>query len=373
MDSETQMNQFHIHNDNTEHTEDTERSIETISLKAGEGAQTTTNHSSDIPQVYEEADLFANVFNNEKSVKFPVSWGKHTITFAKSKMVQFLQCTAKSVKGVIEPASFKQVVIKDNLEVWLAIFGKAMDLQKIGIANKVSSEHDIEKLINVVDKWKVCNGCANPRENESFANSVTHRDKEGFLRHNACEYILNEEESSKEGNNVCKACKRAANTISRKRRNLNSVESLKNAKRIKFFNLSTIEKEKVQFLRRRAHKTESNQARLRSQINVFRKSLERCQVRMSEICSSSVEKILEEHKIPANECLAIREIFQASKVKNCKNRRYSEDWLMLCLLLHMKSPTTYTFLRENNFIVLPCSRTIRKYVYLIIFNYITYC
>ena len=89
MDSETQMNKLHIYNDNTEHTE---QSIGTISLKAGEGAQTTTNHSCDIPQVYEEADSFANVFNNEKSVKFPVSWGKHTITFAKSKMVFAMHC-----------------------------------------------------------------------------------------------------------------------------------------------------------------------------------------------------------------------------------------------------------------------------------------
>ena len=32
-DSETQINQFHIYNDNTEHTE---QSIETISSKAGE-------------------------------------------------------------------------------------------------------------------------------------------------------------------------------------------------------------------------------------------------------------------------------------------------------------------------------------------------
>ena len=115
---------------------------------------------------------------------------------------------------------------------------------------------------------------------------------------------------------MCKACKRAAETIFRKRRYLNNIESIRNAKRIKFFNLSTIEKEKVNFLRRRAHKIESNQATLRSQIGVFR-----YQVRMSEICNSSIEKILEEQKIPANECLAIREIFQASKLKNPKNRR----------------------------------------------------
>ena len=68
----------------------------------------------------------------------------------------------------------KQVVIKDNLVVWLAIFWKAVDLQKMGIANKVSSEHDVEKLINVVDRWKVCNGCANPGHNESISNSVTY-------------------------------------------------------------------------------------------------------------------------------------------------------------------------------------------------------
>jgi len=40
----------------------------------------------------------------------------------------------------------------------------------------------------------------------------------------------------------------------------------------------------------------------------------------------------------------ILECFPASKVEKSKSRRYSENWLMLCLLLNIRSPSTYNYL-----------------------------
>ena len=52
----------------------------------------------------------------------------------------------------------------------------------------------------------------NPGENEYYQNSVTHRDEEGFLRHNQCTYILSSGEQTA-ATNTCKACYCATETI----------------------------------------------------------------------------------------------------------------------------------------------------------------
>lgn len=58
--------------------------------------------------------------------------------------------------------------------------------------------------------------------------------------------------------------------------------------------------------------------------------------------------------------LLVREILAASKCKDSRGNRYSDNWIMLCLLLHIKSPSGYSFLRDNNIMPLPCVRTVRK-------------
>ena len=45
-----------------------------------------------------------------------------------------------------------------------------------------------------------------------------------------------------------------------------------------------------------------------------------------------------------------------------KGRRYSPEWLLNCLLLHIKSPATYNMLRDQGFLPLPCKSTITKYL-----------
>ncbi|XP_024893893.1 uncharacterized protein LOC112468779 isoform X2 [Temnothorax curvispinosus] len=50
---------------------------------------------------------------------------------------------------------------------------------------------------------------------------------------------------------------------------------------------------------------------------------------------------------------------------NDKSRRYEEEWIMLCLLMNIRSPGYYEFLRKNNVLPLPCHRTIRSYFSLV--------
>jgi len=56
----------------------------------------------------------------------------------------------------------------------------------------------------------------------------------------------------------------------------------------------------------------------------------------------------------------IRECFAASKIKNSRNRRYSENWLLLCLLFSIRSPGAYKYLRESQLLPLPHMKSVRQ-------------
>ena len=58
----------------------------------------------------------------------------------------------------------------------------------------------------------------------------------------------------------------------------------------------------------------------------------------------------------------IKEIISINKCKHPKGRRYSHEWLLTCLLLHIRSPKTYNLLRNNNILPLPCKSVICKYL-----------
>lgn len=58
--------------------------------------------------------------------------------------------------------------------------------------------------------------------------------------------------------------------------------------------------------------------------------------KMKDISDTNIQKVLEEANIPRVQIDLIREIFKASKVKNSKNRRYSENWMLLCLLFQIR-------------------------------------
>lgn len=81
---------------------------------------------------------------------------------------------------------------------------------------------------------------------------------------------------------------------------------------------------------------------------------------MATFNNASLKKRLKNMNFPLNEFLVISEIFECSKRKSSKSNRYSEDWILLCLLLHMRSPAAYRLLRENNILPLPCTSTIRR-------------
>jgi len=57
---------------------------------------------------------------------------------------------------------------------------------------------------------------------------------------------------------------------------------------------------------------------------------------MKKMEESNVGVLLENNNIPKCQSDLIYEIFKAAKVKNPKQRRYSENWMLLCMLLQIR-------------------------------------
>lgn len=66
--------------------------------------------------------------------------------------------------------------------------------------------------------------------------------------------------------------------------------------------------------------------------------------------------------IPKNQYNVVKEIIKASKCKRREGIRYSEDWMLLCILLYMRSSAGYNFLKNNYILPLPCISTVRRYL-----------
>lgn len=52
-----------------------------------------------------------------------------------------------------------------------------------------------------------------------------------------------------------------------------------------------------------------------------------------ELSDLSVNNVLNNYKLSESQKTIIHEIIMTSKVDNSKSRRYTEDWILLCILL----------------------------------------
>jgi len=130
-------------------------------------------------------------------------------------------------------------------------------------------------------------------------------------------------------------------------------------------------------------------SRANSKISALKQNLNDVKRKLEEITDINLTSILKNTNIPQCQTDLVFEIIKASKVKNLKNRRYSDNWMLLCLLFQIRyllvyikilhrifkklvktvvfiiifrSPSGYKFLRDQNILPLPCTKTIRKYL-----------
>jgi len=76
--------------------------------------------------------------------------------------------------------------------------------------------------------------------------------------------------------------------------------------------------------------------RANNKIMNLKSQLNKIKIKMMNIADGKLEKLLERSGITKGQSELVKEIFSAAKVKNSKNRRYNENWVILCLLFQIR-------------------------------------
>lgn len=73
-----------------------------------------------------------------------------------------------------------------------------------------------------------------------------------------------------------------------------------------------------------------------------------------------------EHRIsglPCKQQLAVRACFDASMRKSAKGMKYTDKWLLECILMRMKSPKLYEHIRRHKILPLPGRTCLPKHTF----------
>ncbi|KAH9371402.1 hypothetical protein HPB48_022268 [Haemaphysalis longicornis] len=66
--------------------------------------------------------------------------------------------------------------------------------------------------------------------------------------------------------------------------------------------------------------------------------------------------------LPTNQQQAALHFFRASRRKSTRGMDFTQDWVLECILMDIKSPKLYRHMRKNKILILPCKNTLRNYL-----------
>jgi hypothetical protein len=97
-------------------------------------------------------------------------------------------------------------------------------------------------------------------------------------------------------------------------------------------------KSKLLSLRKSIYNFRKKQNSAENRLKLLEYELHDCKTKMKNIDSFN------DQNLPKSYRVVVQEIFKASKHKNKKTMRYSEDWILKCLLFHIRSASGYNFI-----------------------------
>lgn len=134
--------------------------------------------------------------------------------------------------------------------------------------------------------------------------------------------------------NICIWCKRL-NELT-----LQCVENIKQQKTSKL-NCSLKTQKKLEEIKKQKLVVSRRLSRSLKKIDMLHNTINLMRSKMEEISNTSLQRVLENSNIPKCQMDLINEIYNASKVNNPRNRKYSDNWLLFCLMFRIKYVNSY--------------------------------
>lgn len=264
----------------------------------------------------------------------------------------FSVSVTKMENGVKIPVTQKSVVASADTTLRYLVYGRAVNAQQCSLVESLSNPHELPDVLEKFRNMRLCTGLGNINVQHLSADT-TFKDYVDGWRSNDCALVSKKK--------TCDGC--------RKNRELLRKRAIRSKTRLTINRIyrasNPFDQRKIILLQKRNLRERRQKKRTQQRITLLQQSLREKSVELSTIRAETLDARCSELSVPAAQKNALKEIISAASKKNIKNRRYSEEWIMLCLLMNIRSPGYYEFLRKNNVLPLPCTRTIRSYFSLI--------
>ncbi|KAL0103722.1 hypothetical protein PUN28_017764 [Cardiocondyla obscurior] len=255
--------------------------------------------------------LFYDVLNSidKKEINLPKQWAHTQINDDNTRLLIFFLPTCKKIKSNNSLYSFysiKEVILKDDMRIQVNVLKQPiLNLPSFIFYCPINGIDQLEKILFAVDNFYICCGA---NESQVYIEKIGYN------------------EAFKGIKDKCQFCAIVQKSIHQKRQN------------------------KIVLLRKKYYRAQK-----------LKKELIDNETEVKILSIKDIENKLKETNISHNELITLQEIIKFAKQKNPTGHRYNEEWILLCLLLHMKSPKAYNFLRESQ--ILPA---IRRYYIIIV-------
>ncbi|XP_074113595.1 uncharacterized protein LOC141536770 isoform X2 [Cotesia typhae] len=274
--------------------------------------QTSTNGFNIDPDENSSTFSLKIIINMLKDKALPFNWSRSRTFDDDTNIILF------HIDSVLMKVKLK-IVISTDFTIMITVVETGIS---VIYEHPISSVTDFWSLLRTIGKSQFCSGS-------------------GFLQKKCsdkCYGILDPHEEYKR----YKIERRCLNCRNLRKKLLNSKRKNNCDKNKRYMTM----KRKLQSKSKRLHRLQRKNVELRNEIEGLRGQ-----------CAMVKEQILEEEisHLPEAQKEAVRACFQAAKVKNKKQRRYTIEWVYECLMVRIKGPAVYEKLRTRQILPLPCT------------------
>lgn len=232
-----------------------------------------------------------------------------------------------------------------------ALHSKTFVLGKQVAGASVATIQDAITTVQEAHDMHICKGAAS-REESGLTTNLTMR-LQGQIKCQAkAVYSINCQGKAPNEGMACVVCKYLRKALVRRQRRLKR----RQAGNLNSHNVSSrcrgSVSKKLQACPRKNQRLLSKVDKLASDI---RKIKSECAATADEVLAKKISSLSPKQQ------LAVRQCFEASKRKSLRGMKYDKEWMLECILLKMRSPKLYQYMRRQNILALPSETTLRKY------------
>ncbi|XP_050590379.1 uncharacterized protein LOC126922135 isoform X2 [Bombus affinis] len=288
-----------------------------------------------------------DTFENNASLKIPKPWIVGNSKVGDEEALLFTYAIRVNDCGKEKHIFAKSVLVTGSRKITYEIYMTPVDVIAAKLPRILTKITMLPEILKKFKDLRTCKGITSTGLDTIRANTALKNCIGTDWRHADCSMLSIMSER-------CNSCKKYSNTLSQKIRRMKKRTVIKRVTT----SLNPFDEMKLKTMREKIKYKDARVNRMKDKLKRTTNLIVNQQKKTCMICMTDSEL----DKISKNQKLVIQEIISAAKTKDPKGRRYTDDFIMMCMLMNIKSQSYYEFLRKNEIIPLPCARTIRDYM-----------